>query len=333
MSYLFPSQTITLEAALRDLAGGSPRARAFAAHALGEVSDPAERRRALDALVHALDDDRHEVRAEACSSLGQLGEPAALAPLVRRLGDGIPAVRQSAAIALGAIGGDAAFEPLAEALREGPPDLRFQAATSLAEIDGARAYDLLVAALADPDPQVAGAAAISLGAVGDARAREVLAPVLAHADAAVRFDAAYALAELGDAAGLDALVAALGHEDRAWDAVTALAALATPQALAALGRALGDRKVPSEAAVLAAGSVLRLDGAGTHDAAARRVLLDALGNRKGHVRGLAVEQLGAVAGAWAVAPLEKLAKSGKGVELLETIAAALRAIAARTEAP
>ena len=56
MSFLFPSSTITLEAALRDLARGSPKARAFAAHALGEITEPAEKRRALEALIAALDD-------------------------------------------------------------------------------------------------------------------------------------------------------------------------------------------------------------------------------------------------------------------------------------
>ena len=59
------------------------------------------------------------------------------------------------------------------------------------------------------------------------------------------------------------------------------------------------------------------------------MLIAALTARKIHVRGLAVEQLGAIGGAWAKAPLEKLARSGKGVELLEAIAAALRAIEER----
>src|SRR3954469_12900327 len=120
LSYLFPSQTITFDAALRDLAAGSPKARAMAAHALGDVTEPVERRRAVDALVRALDDDRPEVRAEACGSLGELGEPSVLAALVRRLDDGVAGVRQAAAIALGTLGGAEGFEPLAEALRDGP---------------------------------------------------------------------------------------------------------------------------------------------------------------------------------------------------------------------
>ncbi len=329
MSFLFPSSTITLEAALRDLARGSPRARAAAAHALGDVTEPTEKHRAAEALMVALEDERPEVRAEACASLGDLREEAALPQLVKRLDDGAPAVRQNAAIALGSIGHTDGFTPLAEALREGPADLRFQAATSLAEIDAPRAFDPLVAALGDGDPQVAGAAALALGAIGDKRAIEHLAPLVEHAAPAVRFDAAYALAELGDTAGRGTLVGNLGDEAHAWDAVTALATLGSPDDADALGRALSNRRVPPEATVLAAGTLLRVAPASAHAEAARRVLLAALGSRKTHVRGLAVEQLGALGPAcagWAKGPLEKLARSGKGGEVLEQIAAALRAI-------
>ncbi|MDB4956422.1 MAG: domain containing protein [Myxococcales bacterium] len=311
---------------MRDLGSGSPKARAMAAHALGNLTDPVERRRAVDALVRALDDDRLEVRAEACSSLGELGEPGAVLHLIKRLDDGIAVVRQNAAIALGTLGHPDGFAPLAEALKAGPPDLRFQAATSLAEIDRARAFDLLVAALADPDPQVIGAAALSLGATGDARAIDHLRPHLDGKDASARFDVAYALAELKDPAGRPVLAAALTELERAWDAVDALGWLGTRDDAEALGRVLSDRKMPHEAQVSAAGNVLRIDPEGAFHDAARRKLIEALGSRKEYVRSLAVEQLGAVAGAWAKAPLEKLARSGKGADLLEAIATALRAI-------
>jgi HEAT repeat protein len=352
MSFLFPSSTITFDAALRDLASGSPKARALAAHALGDVTEPASRRRALDALVRALDDDRPEVRAEACSSLGDLGEADALPPLVKRLGDGAAPVRQNAAIALGTLRLADGFEPLAEALRDGPADLRFQAATSLAEIDPTRAYDLLVVALGDRDPQVVGAAALALGAIGDARALEVLVPLATHADASARFDVAYALAELSstapplggaagpgqarpvdDGAGRAALVAALNDEDRAWDAVTALGWLGDREAADALGKALTSKRTPLEAIVLAAGTLLTTGKASEADtAAAQRVLVAALTARKIHVRGLAIEQLAEVGGAWATAPLDKLARSGKGADFITQIAAALAKIGEREAA-
>ncbi len=323
MSEWFPQQTITFDAALRDLASGSAKARALAAHALGDVTEPGDKRRAVDALVRALDDDRGEVRAEACSSLGELGEPAALPHLVKRLDDGIPEVRQNAAIALGTLRLPDAFEPLALALREGPADLRFQAATSLAELDPARAFDLLIAALGDRDAQVVGSAALALGAIGDARALPALHAQLDHREAAARFDVAYALAELRDAAGRDVLASAVSDVAQAWDAVTALGWLdAKPE----LARAIASSKTLHEAAVLAAGHLLRLDG---DDAKAREVLLDALTSRKGHVRALAIEQLAEHGGAWARPALEKLARSRKGADHGELIANALRAIEQR----
>jgi HEAT repeat protein len=329
VSFLFPSPTITFEAALRDLANGSPKARAMAAHALGDVTEPVEKRRALDALIRALDDDLPQVRMEACAALGELGEPGALAHLIKRLDDGAAPVRQNAAIALGTIGHADAFEPLATALKDGPADLRFQAATSLAEIDPARAFDHVLAALDDRDQEVVGAAALSVGAIAKqaeerrAKAIPALTGKLDHAHPGTRFDVAYALAELGDPGGRSALAAALADVDRAWDAVSALGELAATDELAA---AIAQRDAPMEARVLAAGKLLAL---GVDSEPARALLLEALAVRKVHVRGLAVEQLSEVGGEWAKQPLEKLARSGKGTELLEPIAHALRAIEAR----
>ncbi len=334
MSYLFSSPHITFDAAMRDLVKASPKGRAAAAHALGDVTDPALRARAIEALVAALDDDRMEVRAEACASLGGLGEggetPAtAIAAIAKRLGDGIAAVRQNAAIALGTLRHPDGFAPLAEALAEGPPDLRFQAVTSLAEIDLARAYDPAVAALGDSDSQVVGAAALALGGIGDARAIDPLAAKLDVADLGARFDVAYALAELHDARGRATLVDALVDAERAWDAVTALGWLAAPEDLDALARAMPAKKTPIEASLLAAGTLLALVPDTPHEPAAHQLLLDALSNRKIHVRGIAVEQLGIIGGAWAIAPLDKLARSSRGDELRESIAAAIRAIRER----
>lgn len=317
---------MTFEAALRDIAQGKVKARAQAAQALGDATDATEKRRAVEALLLALDDNEPEVRMEAASSLGEFRDPSAITLLVKRLDDGAPAVRQHAAIALGTIGSAEAFEPLAQALKSGPPDLRFQAATSIAEIDGARAFEPLVAALGDKDPQVVAAAALSLGAIEDKTAVEPLAKALDHKQAATRFDIAYALAELGDARGRDYLVAGLSEEERAWDAVTALAWLGKPDDAEALGRAIASRHTPTEAATLAAGKLLVIQPNGTHHDAARKVLVSNLTSRKGHVRGLAIEQLGAVAGAWAVAPLEKLAKSYKGSDFIDAIGTALQAI-------
>src|SRR4029079_19690790 len=125
------------------------------------------------------------------------------------------------------------------------------------------------------------------------------------------------------------LGAALTDLERAWDAVNALALLATTDDAEALGRALINKHAPLEATVLAAGAILKIAPNGAHHDAARRVLLAALGARKTHVRGIAVHQLDEVRGAVWTAPLEKLGRSGKGTDLLEAIATALRAIEAR----
>jgi len=330
MSFLFPSQTITFDAALRDLASGSPKARASAARALGEVDDDTERRRAIDALVRALDDDKPEVRSAACASLGTLGEHAKvpIAGLIKRLDDGAPPVRQNAAIALGTLRAAEGFEPLASALRSGPADLRFQAATSLAEIDALRAFEHEVAALADRDAQVVGAAALSVGAIaavhGERKdaALAALAAKLDHDDRGARFEVAYALAELGDARGTKILADAIPDAERSWDAVTALGRLrAEPE----LMTALAHKKTTDEARTLAAGRLVALG----ESPKARKALTDALMHRKVHVRGIALEQLAEVGGAWARPALDKLAKSIKGSELGEPIGTALRAIAER----
>jgi len=310
---------------MRDLGSGSPKARAAAAHALGSVTDAVEKRRAVDALIRALDDDRPEVRSEACASLGELREPGALPMLLKRLDDGVAGVRQNAAIALGTIGHPDAFEPLAEALRSGPADLRYQAATSLAEIDPVRALEPALAALADRDPQVVGAAALAIGAIGERERERVIAALKAtldHSDAGARFEVAYALAELKDASGREVLATRTTDVAHAWDAVTALGWLGAGAA-GELRATVASKKVPQEAHVLAAGRLLAVV---PDDAAARKLVLDALTTRKPNVRGLAIEQLAEVGGAWAKDPLEKLAHSGKGGVHLEAIAAALRAI-------
>ena len=340
---LFPaSRQITLDAAMRDLRSGSPKARTLAAHALGDAG-PADRDAARAALVKALDDDRHEVRAEAAASLGALeatggGDPddaTVTAALIYRLDDGSPPVRQNAAIALGTLRHPAGFPALAQALRDGPVDLRFQAATSLCEIDPIAAFAPLVTALGDPDPQVVAAVALSLGATGDGRAAPHLARLLDHGEAAVRFDAAYALAQLGDRRARSRLVRALGDRDRGWDAITALEDLGDAASIPELAAVLVAKKIAPEQPVRAAAAILALAGAddgGPHVAAARAALIAALDHRKLPVRGLAVEQLARIGDAWAIAPLEALAQRRRSSDLQPAIADALAAIRDRATA-
>lgn len=326
MSYLFPASTITVEAALRDLGSGSPKARAQAAHALGDLGDPVEKARAVPALIAALEDDHAVVRAEAAASLGELGDGAAVAGLIKRLDDGQPAVRQAAAIALGTMRAPDGFPALVERLREGPPDLRFQAVTSLAEIDPIAAYDPLVGALADTDPQVLSAIALALGAIADGRAVGHLARLLEYPDAGVQFDAAYGLAQLGDGRGRAALRTGVRNADRGWDAVIALETLGTSADADAILDALGARTVPPVVQIRAAGALVRIGTTPAHTDPARRVLAAALTARKLELRGLAVEELGRSSAPWAADLLKDLRARRKGRELIDAIDEALAQI-------
>lgn len=286
---LFPSPTITIDAALRDLGSPDPRVRAAAADALGDVPD-AERPRAAQAVVGVLGDALPEVRCTAAFALGALGETIAVAPLLERLEDGDTRVRQAAAVALGRIGDARAFAPLAKALRDGPPDLRYQAALSLAEIDPAGSFDPLVAAIGDPDPEVRGNVAASLGLVGDRRAAGWIAELLVNGNRDTRFEAACALARLGDARGIETLWAFL-DADHFWRAVDALEWTGDKRAVGPLAvemrRLLAGKLVRVRAAV----AVLALDP--THGGAkyARELLEKASRSRRPDVRGLAQEAL------------------------------------------
>ncbi|MCG8417103.1 MAG: HEAT repeat domain-containing protein [Proteobacteria bacterium] len=351
MTYLLHSDTITFDAALRDIDSKNYRVRAQAAHALGHVVAADERKRAVSALIRVLGDVRPEVRSEAAIALGELETEAAVAPLIGRFGDAIPVVRQSAAIALGRLGFSSAFDAMARALAEGEPDLRFQAATSLAEIDAERAREPLLSALDDSDGEVVAAAALSLGAIGERRAIDRLIALLDDwSRPATRFDIAYALADLGDERAIEILAEFTDRDDTAWDAVEALEKISTGGSAEGrtriseiLADILAQRSAPRHVVLRAAAAILTMRAEPT--LAARKAFLAGLSARKLEHRGLAVQLLGdvfrprsqagasppaagspsatlsdgPVEGEWAIAPLEALRKRRAGRRLADEI--------------
>ncbi len=327
MSLHPPSLSITLDAALRDLASGTDKARTLAAHALGDVTDATERRRAADALVDAARDARPEVRTEVAVSLGELEQAVAIPALVDLLDDGVPVVRQAAAIALGKLGLSDGFAPLADKLRSGPPDLRFQAATSLVEIDADAAFDPLLVALGDDDAEVLGAVAVALGACGDPRAAGHLAGLLEHARARTRFDAAYALAELGDSRGREVLVAALTDGELSWDAIDALENLADDAAADALAGLAAPRRRATLVHVRAADALLAVAPEHRGAGGARALLASAATARKMEVAGLAVAAIARAGGEWARQALEAARETRRGRRLADEIDQALADLA------
>lgn len=327
MSLHPPSLSITLDAALRDLAGGTDKARTLAAHALGDVTDATERRRAAEALALAARDAKPEVRTEVAISLGELEQAAAIPALVDLLDDGVPVVRQAAAIALGKLGLSDGFAPLADKLRSGPPDLRFQAATSLVEIDADAAFDPLLAALSDDDPEVLGAVAVALGACGDPRAAGHLSGLLEHKRTRTRFDAAYALAELGDDRGREVLVSALANGELAWDAIDALERLADDAAADALAGLAGPRRKVTLVHVRAADALLAVAPEHRSAEGARALLTSAATARKLEVAGLAVAAIARAGGDWARQVLEATRDTRRGRRLADEIDHALAELA------
>lgn len=170
-----------------------------AADALGGIGD----RRAVEALITALDDPDADVCRAAECALGWIGNVRAVGPLCRMLGRdqtrsnlafdafrhfptdlvvgplitslGDPELRRGAAEVLEAKG-VAATSPLLGALDGAAKDVRQTIIEVLERIKDPRAVDTLVAELYDEEPDVRRAAASALARIGDRRA---VAPLIA----------------------------------------------------------------------------------------------------------------------------------------------------------
>ncbi len=333
MSVFHPrSKDITLEAALRDLAGSKdPRTRAECAEALGNVTEPGDVRAAVSGLVDALRDDHPDVRAGAAFSLGHLGDVRAVDGLVALLSDDIDLARQAAAIALARIGDEAAFAPLVKALEDGPPDLRFQAATSLVELDAPRALAPLRAAVArEDDGEVLSAIALGLGEIGDASAAPTLRQILDHSRPQTRFDAAYALASFGDDAAVEPLSEFATDKDLAWPAIEGLERTGSPDAIGSLSNAMMARRLKRVVQLRAAQAILAIEPDCPAAAAARRELLLGLKSWRFEVRAVSVDALAHVGGPWANDGLTRLQSSPWGGKLADEIRDAMSRISLRS---
>jgi HEAT repeat protein len=122
----------------------------------------------VDPLLGALNDKDTFVRNFACTSLGNLGDPRAVAPLVKALGDESLVVRRSAAEALGNLGDKRAVDPLIKALSDERDLVRRSAAQALGALGDPKAIDPLLEALRDEDIYIWNGASIALTAIGNA---------------------------------------------------------------------------------------------------------------------------------------------------------------------
>ena len=100
---------------------------------------------AVPELIVALKEDVREVRWVAATDLGEIKDPAAVAPLIEALAaDRESSVREAAAQALGQLKDPAAVEPLIAALKDRDQGVRMEAAKALGELGDRRAVAPLI---------------------------------------------------------------------------------------------------------------------------------------------------------------------------------------------
>ncbi|MCU0569354.1 MAG: HEAT repeat domain-containing protein [Oculatellaceae cyanobacterium Prado106] len=176
----------------RTHAGGYPLRR-NAARALGKLGD----RRAVPALIHALECSDFYVREAAAQSLEQLNDLSCLPQLVALLGDRVPGtspapeppylVQPFDAIleALGTLGAVEAIPDIQPFLNHEVPRIQFAAMRAMYQLTpdpqiASQYGDRLTQALSHPDLQLRRTVLADLGAIGYLPAAEAIAQTLAE---------------------------------------------------------------------------------------------------------------------------------------------------------
>ena len=190
---------------------GYIRVRFEVMHLLGRFQDE----RAVPTWIEGLKDKSPRVAATAAWALGQIGAPAALAPLLKYVRDPTVEVRQ---YVLGALGpchsyeaepalSDSAFRVVRRALRAPKPKWRVAALQSLRAYGYRDAVQEVIRMSVDPSNEVRYVAVQALGQIGSASHRRparnaIYEALLVALDAdelqSVRDKAVHALAEVGD---------------------------------------------------------------------------------------------------------------------------------------
>jgi beta-lactamase regulating signal transducer with metallopeptidase domain len=238
---------------------GDPRAE----QAPGPSSKPEGKARKLDeatrqsmvaALTGALNDTDAEVRGQAASALGQLGEVRAVPALAACMNDKSEEVRKQAIHALGQLHARETAPALAGAMKDASGEVREQAAFALGQLGDQAAVPVLSEALKDADADVRQQAAFALGQLNAKSAVPALAGALKDQNADVRQQAAFSLGQLGAEAAVPALIEAL--KDAAPDVreqvAFALGQIGDPRAAAALATAMKDVSAQVRAQVVQA---------------------------------------------------------------------------------
>lgn len=218
-----------------------------AAEALGKLRD----KKAVDQLIHALEDEDEFVRREAAEALGKIRNKKAVDPLIHMLMDKDEYVRTYAAEALGKIRDKKAVDPLIHVIKD--EDMGEAATVALIRL-GEPAVKPLIQMLKDKNEDVRERAVWALEKLGWEPKRDIgkarylivkgewdelvqlgqlaVGPLI-HAleDEDARANAAEALGKIGDEKAVDPLIHTLEDEER----------MVRRNAAGALGR-IGDKK-------------------------------------------------------------------------------------------
>ncbi len=150
----------------------------------------------VESLLATLQDEDIQVRDDAITELGKLGDRRAVEPLIALLKDPNVYIRDNAINSLGLIGDRRAVGPLLESLREQNVYIRDNAITALGRLRDPRAVEPLSALLSDRNVYLRDNAASALGEIGDRRAVEPLRAALNDENWYVRQSAAKSLTQL-----------------------------------------------------------------------------------------------------------------------------------------
>ncbi len=242
--------------------------------------------RVIAGLIRALNDEDAEVRMEAASALGKIGDSTAVAPLIRVLSDANPKVRVSAASSLGRLRAIRALDALVKATSDPAANVRKAAIRALARFRDQRAVPALIRALSSNSPDVRELAADALGDLKDPRAVEPLIGALSDPTADVREQALGSLYNLRDTRAIPPIIEAL-HDQSAEVrrmAASALGRLGDRRAVPGLIQATTDTN--AKVRRYAVGALGRL-----HDDRAVEPLIAALSDQDRDVRATAVRAL------------------------------------------
>lgn len=166
-----------------------------------EASDALDAEELIARSSLALGDHDARARLSAVSTLAEVGDQHAVAPLTAAaLSDGEPSVREEAAYALGAIGGQMSIDVLEQALIDPDGDVRGAAIDAFTQIGGDASARALAVALTDRDASLRADAVDALGEIGGETAIGLLRRALQDERSAIRDAAAEYLAELSSEA-------------------------------------------------------------------------------------------------------------------------------------